>query len=121
MASTGLNTLQQMIIPSSTVITSTSPAGPGRMKTSPGSQHARSTPAVSMTRCCPNRATIRRASRDPMRPPAQGAANARPYCQGANPRRPSMRTASGGSVTMISPLTAMALKNSGRSTGWARM
>jgi hypothetical protein len=52
------------------------------MNTNPNNQHARSAPAVSSTVCWPNRATIRRASREPIRPPTQGAANARPYCQG---------------------------------------
>ena len=102
-------------------MTSTIPGTPGWTNANPTGQHARSAPAVSITLCCPNRATSRRASREPMRPPTQGTANARPYCQGANPRSPSMRTASSGSVAMIRPLTRIVLKNSGRSVGWVRM
>ena len=111
----------QRISPNSTAMTRTSPATPGRMKPSQASQPARSAPPVSMTRGPPNRATSRPDSREPISPPVQGTANASPYCQGANPRRPSMRTASSGSVAMISPLNVRVLKNSGRSTGWARM
>ena len=43
--------------------------------------------------------------------------NARPYCQGLKPRRPSMRTATRGKVAMIRPLTSTVLKNSGRNVG----
>ena len=44
-----------------------------------------------------------------------------PYCQGANPSRPSMSTASSGAVARIKPLTKMVLKNKGCSSGWVRM
>jgi len=111
----------QVTRPSWTAMTSTIPAAPGRMKASPPDQHARTAPAVSMTLCCPNRAASRRASREPIRPPTQGAPNARPYCHGANPRRPSMRTATSGEVAMIRPLTRIVLTSSGRRAGWVRM
>src|SRR5579859_1453329 len=102
-------------------MTSASPAVPGPTKASPIEKHARIVPAVSMTWCRPNRATRRRASREPIRPPTHGPAKARPYCQGAKCRWPSMSTASSGAVAMIRALTPIELKNSGRSAGWARM
>ena len=121
MAYTGLNTPMQVISPSSIAMTSTSPAAPEPMKASPAGQHARSVPAVSMTLCRPYRATSRLASREPIMPPTQGTAKARPYCQGAKCRRPSMRTASSGAVARIRALTPIVLKNSGRSAGFVRM
>jgi hypothetical protein len=76
---------------------------------------------TSMTLCGPNRATRRRASREPIRPPTQGAPKASPYCHGLNPRGPSMSTETSGAVTMIRPLTTTTLKNTGRSAGLTRM
>ena len=51
----------------------------------------------------------------------QGTAKARPYCQGGNPNRPSISTASSGSAAMIRLLTRTVLKNSGLSSALPRM
>ena len=111
----------QVISPSWTAMTSTSPATPGRMKASQTGQPALSVPAVIMTRCSPNRVVSRRAIRAPIRPPTHGAANARPYCHGAKCSWPSMSTAISGSVARIRPPTRIELASSGRSVGWARV
>jgi hypothetical protein len=102
-------------------MTMTSPAIPGRIATSPITQQDRSAPVTRMTRRCPNRAAIGRARRAPASPPMLGTAKARPYCQAGNPNRPSMRTASSGSVAMIRPLTRTELRNSGLSAALPRM
>ena len=44
------------------------------------------------------------ARREPTSPPIEGAANARPYCQGANPSLPSINTASSGCVAITRAL-----------------
>jgi hypothetical protein len=120
-AYTGLNTPMQMSRPSWTAMTSSRPPAPGRTNASPMGQQARSVPAVRITGCRPYRATRRRDSREPRMPPTHGAAKARPYCHGANPRWASMRTEMSGSTAMIRPPTRIWLKNTGRSTGWVRM
>lgn len=50
-----------------------------------------------------------------------GTAKARPYCQAGNPYRPSIRTASSGSVALMRPLTRIELKNSGLSAELPKM
>ena len=67
------------------------------------------------------RATIGRARRDPTIPPMLGTANARPYSQTAKWNRPSITTASSGSVAMIRPLTRTLLKNRDLSGALPRM
>jgi hypothetical protein len=120
-ASTGLNTALHTMMPSSAAMMMTSPGTPGRIATRPIIQTARSTPNTRSTLRCPMRAAIGRASRDPTSPPMLGTAKARPYCQAGNPKRPSIRTASSGSVAIIRPLTKIRLKNSGRSESLPRM
>jgi hypothetical protein len=120
-ASSGLKTPMQVTRPSWTAMTSSIPGTPGRTNASPTGQHARSTPETRSTLCAPNRAASGRARREPTKPPTpEEAASARAYCQGENPRRPSMSTASSGSAAMIRPLTTIALRSSGRRVGWAR-
>lgn len=58
---------------------------PGRISTSPITQHERSTPVTSRTLRCPNRAASGRATRDPMSPPMLGTAKASPYCHAGKP------------------------------------
>jgi hypothetical protein len=118
---TGLDTPMHTISPNSTAMHSPSPATPGPMNASPTGQQDRSVPAVSMTRRCPNRLTSRGDSREPIRPPVHGTANARLYCHGANFSVPSIRTASSGSVAMTSPLKVSRLRNSSRSSRCQRM
>ncbi len=120
-ATTGLNTAQQVTSPNWTTITSTIPGSPGWTNASQKGQHTRSAPAARSTARCPNRGTSRRASRAPMRPPTQGSANTSPYRHGVNPRRPRRRTARSGSVAITRPLKKTTLRNSRRSGRWARM
>jgi hypothetical protein len=82
-ASSGLNTLRQMISPSSMAMMRTSPAAPGPTKANQTGQPASSVPEVSMTLWRPNLAASRRDSREPIRPPTHGTVKATPYCQGA--------------------------------------
>lgn len=118
---TGLKIPQQRMSPDSTPMTSTSPPVPGPTNARPTGQTARRAPAVTRTRCSPNRATSGRASRAPSSPPTEGAAKARPYSHGAKPSRPSIRTASSGEVAITRPLNRAVLKNSGRSAASPRM
>lgn len=117
----GLYTAQVKIKPNSTAITITSPATPGRIATSPITQQARAAPVTRMSLRCPKRAASGRAMRAPTSPPMLGTAKARPYCHAGNPNRPSIRTASSGSVAMIRPLTRIVLKKRGRSASLPRM
>ena len=109
------------ISPSSAAMTSSSPGTPGPMNTSQTGQQARTVPPTSMTRRRPNRSTARRESREPIRPPRHGTAKASPYCQGRKCSRPSMSTASSGSVAMISPLKNTLYQNWRRRVAWPRM
>ncbi len=97
-------------------ITNTTPAQPAGTTAKPIDQHARNVPATRNTRCSPSRLLTRVANREPISPPAHGAANASPYCHGAMPSSPSMRTARSGAVARISALTSAVFKNSLRSS-----
>lgn len=97
--------------------TSASPPAPGITNASGSEQQARSVPATSSAR----RRSIRRARREPSRPPTHGTPNATAYANGENPSSPSISTAISGAVAMIRAATSTWLRNSARSVRSAKM